>query len=85
MEYVSKNHSKFLLMTHLIFICKYRKKLLIRLGEDIKKIVLCNSRRKRFKYSRNGSRQRPHPFIGSIFSNAINIADCKMVQTNFYL
>lgn len=36
MKYISKNHSKFLLMTHLIFVCKYRKKLLIRLGDDIK-------------------------------------------------
>ncbi|MCD3217331.1 hypothetical protein G8S55_08730, partial [Clostridium botulinum C] len=45
----------------LIFVCKYRKKLLIRLGDDIKKTVLCNSRRKRFKYNRNGSRQRSHP------------------------
>ncbi|MCD3217382.1 IS200/IS605 family transposase, partial [Clostridium botulinum C] len=25
-------------MTHLIFVCKYRKKLLIRLGDDIKKL-----------------------------------------------
>lgn len=38
MKYISKNHSKFLLMTHLIFVCKYRKKLLIRLGDDIKKL-----------------------------------------------
>ena len=38
MDYISKNHSKCLLMAHLIFVCKYRKKLLIRLGEQIKSI-----------------------------------------------
>ena len=27
-EYISKNHSKFLIKYHIIFICKYRKKLL---------------------------------------------------------
>lgn len=36
MEYISENHSKHLLMCHLIFVCKYRKKLLIRLGDYIK-------------------------------------------------
>ena len=33
MDYVSRNHSKYLLMCHLIFVCKYRKKLLVRYGE----------------------------------------------------
>ena len=27
-EYISKNHSKFLLKYHIIFVCKYRRKLL---------------------------------------------------------
>ena len=27
-EYISKNHSKFLIKYHIIFVCKYRKKLL---------------------------------------------------------
>lgn len=39
MDYVSQNHSKHLLMVHLIFSCKYRKKLLIKYGEEIKKIL----------------------------------------------
>lgn len=39
MDYVSKNHSKRLLMAHLIFVCKYRKKLLIQYGDQIKKIL----------------------------------------------
>jgi len=38
MDYVSQNHSKHLLMVHLIFVCKYRKKLLERYGEEIKQI-----------------------------------------------
>jgi putative transposase len=39
MDYISKNHSKFLLMCHLIFVCKYRKNLLIRLGDRIKELI----------------------------------------------
>lgn len=36
MNYISKNHSKHLLMCHLIFVCKYRKKLLVQLGDYMK-------------------------------------------------
>ena len=39
MEYVSQNHSKHLLIVHLIFSCKYRKKLLKKYGYEIKKIM----------------------------------------------
>ena len=38
MDYISQNHSKHLLMIHLIFSVKYRKKLLIHYSEDIKRI-----------------------------------------------
>lgn len=37
--YSSKNHSKFRLHYHLIFVCKYRKKLLTILSDDIKQIL----------------------------------------------
>jgi len=40
MEYRSQNHSKFLLLFHTIFVCKYRKKLLIKLGDEIKDIIM---------------------------------------------
>jgi len=36
MEYISENHSKHLLLCHLIFVCKYRKKLLLKVSDDIK-------------------------------------------------
>lgn len=36
MDYIAENHSKHLLMCHLIFVCKYRKKLLVKVGADIK-------------------------------------------------
>ena len=36
MNYVSRNHSKHLLMVHLIFVVKYRKPLLKNLGEEVK-------------------------------------------------
>ena len=38
MDYISQNHSKHLLMVHLIFSVKYRKKLLIKYGEGIKQL-----------------------------------------------
>ena len=39
MDYTSRNHSKYCLMAHLIFVCKYRKKLLTTLGDDIKRLM----------------------------------------------
>ncbi len=36
---LQKNRSKHLLMCHLIFVCKYRKKLLSKVGDDIKQEV----------------------------------------------
>ena len=38
-NYTSVNHSKFILTYHIIFTCKYRKKLLIKYGEDIKQMI----------------------------------------------
>lgn len=38
MDYNTKNHSKFLILYHLIFVCKYRKKLLLRFGDLVKSI-----------------------------------------------
>lgn len=49
MDYTSKNHSKFLIMVHLIFVCKYRKKLLVRLGERIKRLMFDIAKEKDFK------------------------------------
>ena len=39
MDYISKNHSKYLILVHLIFVCKYRKPLLTIFGEQIKGIM----------------------------------------------
>jgi putative transposase len=38
MDYGTKNHTKFLILYHLIFVRKYRKKLLERWGETVKAI-----------------------------------------------
>lgn len=40
-EYRSKNHSKFLLKFHIIFVCKYRKKVLAynRIDDDVKQVM----------------------------------------------
>ena len=40
MDNTSRNHSKYLLMAHLIFVCKYRKKLLTKFGSEIKQLFL---------------------------------------------
>lgn len=39
MDYECINHSKYSLIVHLIFVCKYRKKLLIKFGSEIKEIL----------------------------------------------
>ena len=39
MDYTTRNHSKYCLMVHLIFVCKYRKKLLKRFGSEIKTLM----------------------------------------------
>lgn len=44
-NYKSKSHSKFILTYHIIFVCKYRKKLLIKYGEDVKQIMYDISKR----------------------------------------
>lgn len=38
MEYESTAHAKFLLLYHLIFVCKYRKRLLLAYGAEVKQI-----------------------------------------------
>ena len=38
MDYVSENHSKYLLMVHLIFVVKYRRNLIVKFGDEIKQI-----------------------------------------------
>ena len=48
-KYQSKNHSKFLLTYHIIFTCKYRKKLLIKFGEYIKQIMFDISKKYDFE------------------------------------
>ncbi len=40
MEYRTLNHSKFLLLFHTIFVVKYRKKLLVKLGDEVKSIIM---------------------------------------------
>ena len=51
-NYKSKNHSKFILTYHIIFTCKYRKKLLIKYGEDVKQIMYDISKRYDFDINR---------------------------------
>lgn len=43
--YNSKNHSKFILRYHIIFVCKYRKNLMIQYGEFVKENMLSISQK----------------------------------------
>ena len=38
MDYATKKHGKFLILYHLIFVCKYRKKLLVVYGDEVKQL-----------------------------------------------
>ena len=40
MDYITKNHSKYLIMVRLIFVCKYRKHLLVPFGTQIKELMI---------------------------------------------
>jgi putative transposase len=39
MDYSTKNHVKFLMLYHFVFVCKYRKNLLIPYGDEVKQMV----------------------------------------------
>ena len=49
-EYLSKNHSKFLLKYHIIFVCKYRRKLLVsNLASCLKNVLIDMSNKSDFR------------------------------------
>ena len=49
MNYFTKNHSKFLLMYHIIFVVKYRQNIIDFFKEDIKEIFIEISKKYNFK------------------------------------
>lgn len=66
-NYKSKNHSKFILTYHIIFVCKYRKKLLIKYGEDVKQIMYDISKRYDFDIKEMGvDKDHIHMMISSV-------------------
>jgi putative transposase len=38
-DYRTQNHNKSLMMSHIILVCKYRKQLLVRFGEQVKQLM----------------------------------------------
>lgn len=48
-NYERKNHSKYILTYHIIFVCKYRKKILLRHGDDVKQIMFEISKKYNFE------------------------------------
>ena len=49
MKYETRNHSKFLLMYHIIFVCKYRKTILEPISEELKQIISDISKESNFE------------------------------------
>lgn len=68
MKYISENHSKHLLMCHLIFVCKYRKKLLSKVGHDIKTEIEYVANYYGWQIIEQENRPRPYPCLNSLFS-----------------
>ena len=50
MQYVSENHSKYLLVVNLIFVVKYRRNLLVKFGDEIKQIFYDITDEKKYFY-----------------------------------
>jgi REP element-mobilizing transposase RayT len=48
MDYTTKKHSKYLIMAHLIFVTKYRKKLLNEYSDSIKLILYNIAKEEKF-------------------------------------
>jgi putative transposase len=55
MDYDTKKHAKFLILSHLIFVCKYRKKLLRRYGDETKRIFEDSATRSDFSFEARGA------------------------------
>ena len=74
-DWKSKGHSKYLLQYHVIFVCKYRKKLLTpRISEDIKKLSaeICTKHQVQIPYMET-DKDQIHYMIET--SPNINLAD----------
>lgn len=65
-EWKSVSHNKYLLKYHLIFVCKYRKKLLVsqNISDDVKRLSteICNKHRVNIKYM-EGDKDHIHYII----------------------
>lgn len=49
MQYETRNYSKFLLMYHVIFVCKYRKVILEPISEELKQVMIDISKESNFE------------------------------------
>ena len=76
--YHSKNHSKFILTYHIIFVCKYREKVLSIFGEYIKQIMFDISKKYDFEI-KEMEVDKDH-----IHMMVILIAYCKSIKTTIH-
>ena len=55
MKYETRNHSKFLLMYHVIFVCKYRKVIIEPISEELKSVMIDISKESNFEIMEMGT------------------------------
>ncbi|WP_048158626.1 IS200/IS605 family transposase [Methanosarcina sp. WWM596] len=64
-KYETRNHSKFLLMYHVIFVCKYQKVILEPISEELKQIRIDISKESNFEILMETDKDRIHFLIKS--------------------
>ena len=65
-------------MAHLIFVCKYRKRLLDRLGVDVKSIMYTIA-------EDNGNRQRSYSSVNRVQSHTKYLGYSSLVKTDIHI
>jgi hypothetical protein len=85
MDDESKNHAKFLILSHLIFVCKYRKKLLIPYGNETKQIFLRHCIRVSIFHRADGSRSSSYPLLSQKRASNITARHRAKVETGIDL
>ena len=84
-NYVSRNHSKYYLKVHLIFVCKYRKKLLINNFDNIvKNIILEISYRSNFIIDILRNRRRSYPYVNIISTKIFGYINSQEIKARNY-
>lgn len=83
MKYETRNHSKFLLMYHVIFVCKYRKVILEPISEELKQIMFNISKESNFEIlEMETDKDHIHFLIKG--EPKERFVDCQKIETRIY-